>query len=589
MLDDVDAHHQLLDAARVTLIANDLPQVADLADSKLGKGRHMCVVVAGEVNRGKTSLINALVGRSVVPAHADAATQLAVSVSLSDSVNSPVFHLLAGERSAVVSAEKFAAAVNGDDDDARVGVSGAAVTLPDSALGMVTVIDTPGTGGLDRRVAELTTATASQECVLLLVCDASSPLSAPEVEFARAASATADATIVVITKTDQHLMTWRSVAAENSRLLREHLGVVVPVIGVSCERACQAQSLPTDDRAAHDRASGISELREEIGRRLIRSQEHQESAAAHVLVQGLHRVRSQILATMSDLADSDTAASRHAHVAASDLSDLLAEQRQWEYNLARDLALVRGRAIEGTDQRLAQVHSKWVTRIGAQGVTAIRRNPTLVTDEVQRDLEELIAAVLGDLVSDLRRSIVAARFGDDPLVWEALYSRICEAVGGRRLDSAPVARRQGIVDPSLLSIGVIGSSVIGGLVGVTAAGVGAVLGGVWVAVNLGFRAARAGKQNLLAWLRDTEGTARTAIGRIVDVVVTHARTEVSVAYRENLQTRLDKQRAMAAALSTAAADSGERRRRRLLSVEQNLEIVDGQIAELNALLSQSGR
>ena len=124
------------------------------------------------------------------------------------------------------------------------------------------MVDTPGVGGLDVGLAKLATQSAQQACVLVLVCDASSPLTAPEMEFAKSAGASVDALIVAVTKTDKNLRRWKAIVEDNRRLLREHLHREVPVIGVSSLRAVIATELADDRLRAHlEEASGIAELR----------------------------------------------------------------------------------------------------------------------------------------------------------------------------------------------------------------------------------------------------------------------------------------------------------------------------------------
>lgn len=124
-------------------------------------------------------------------------------------------------------------------------------------------------GGVDPAHAQLAAHTAETACVLVVVCDATTPLTAPEMEFIRGASATVDSVVVAVTKTDKNLRRWQPIAAENRRLLQQHLRRQIPVVGVSSLRALAAADHPDPARRlAGEQASGIAELRAEIRTRL---------------------------------------------------------------------------------------------------------------------------------------------------------------------------------------------------------------------------------------------------------------------------------------------------------------------------------
>ncbi|UOG23799.1 hypothetical protein MTX80_23045 (plasmid) [Gordonia amicalis] len=140
---------------------------------------------------------------------------------------------------------------------------------------------------MDPGLAQLASESTQQACVLVLVCDASAPITAPEMEFVREASATVDALVLAVTKTDKHLGRWRQIVEENARLISHHLGREVPVIGVSSLLAVIAADT-TDPQLQHrlEVDSGITALREAITTRL------EATAAAPTRRCGAHLHRS---------------------------------------------------------------------------------------------------------------------------------------------------------------------------------------------------------------------------------------------------------------------------------------------------------
>src|SRR5262249_2772845 len=128
-------------------------------------------------------------------------------------------------------------------------------------LPRVILVDTPGVGGLNPnhlRLAKTATTTAS---ILLMTCDASAPITAPELEFLEAASAEVNSVLIVVTKIDKNFRHWQSIVEENRSLLRLHAPrfADVPILGVSSMAAFSAIKMEAGDRRKSAlRASGLS-------------------------------------------------------------------------------------------------------------------------------------------------------------------------------------------------------------------------------------------------------------------------------------------------------------------------------------------
>lgn len=227
-------------------------EVADLAELRAsGATQSRSVVVVGEVKRGKSFLVNALVGlRDASPVGVEVTTSTTVAVGPA-TPEQPAGRdtLWFPSRAEQVPHAELADWVSCDgvrvtDPQVDELPTRAYVPVDGHRLDDVTVIDTPGVGGLDPSFAALAAATAEQACVLVVVCDASTPVTAPEMEFIRSTGASVEALIVAVTKTDKNLRRWRPIVAQNRELLREHLGRDVPVVGVSSLRAVLAAEMP---------------------------------------------------------------------------------------------------------------------------------------------------------------------------------------------------------------------------------------------------------------------------------------------------------------------------------------------------------
>lgn len=567
--------------------------VADLAETKLHRAPQRTVVVAGEVQRGKSSLVNALVGyRDLCPVGVDVTSSVAVSVTTTGDLPAAYAAELffpSGPRPAEIGELADWVTTGGRmvcDRSVEELPTAAAIAPHEAAVADMTLIDTPGVGGLDPGLAKLAAHSTQQACVLVLVCDASAPITAPEMTFVREASAGVDAVVVAVTKTDKHLGRWRSIVTENQRLIAEHLGRTVPVIGVSSLLAVLAAETP-DPQARHclEVDSGIAALRAAITDRLDAAAAAPHLDAVRTCLDGLRTVRTTIADELAALAAGakalpDLTAERDR------LTDLQAQSRQWEQYLARDLTLLRQSAVDDLERRLDGVREKWTTYINSNGMQVLRRSEQKFTADMQVDLQMAMAETLAGFLHELHDTIITPRFADDPAVWEQISDRIVASMQDKKIETHQVtSKRQGLLDPTLLTMGVVGSSTLGGLVGLSALmGVGAVIGAVWVGVNLSFRAIRAGKTNLLAWLRETLSATKTATGRLLDSAVAQARPDIVIRYRDHLRASIDQLQTTITHVQEAAAADAATREKSTQRLTSNLAIVDKRITAAQALL-----
>ncbi|MGV9714301.1 dynamin family protein [Gordonia sp. NPDC003424] len=585
----------VVESSATVLRAYRMEALADIAEAKLDPARQTrTVVVVGEVKRGKSSLVNALVGRrDLCPVGVDVTSSVAVSVTPDpelDHDHEAELFFGSGPRPIALAELPQWVTTAGErvcDPQADELPTGAAVAIRVARMNDITLVDTPGVGGLDVGLTRLAAQSAQQACVLVLVCDASSPLTAPEMEFVREATATVDSVVVAVTKTDKNLRRWREIVADNERLLAEHLQRPVSVLGVSSLLAVMAAETP--DPAHRDRleeVSGIAELRREITRRLGVAAELPHVDAVRTCLEGLRVVRGRIGREL-DAVDSGAQALPDLTADKERLEELQSQAREWEHYMSRDLTLLRQEAVDDLERRLDDIRDTWTTYINTHGMEVLRRSAQKFTADMQTDLQLAMAQTLSRFLTQLHDTVIAPRFPDEPSVWEELSAQIITSMQDKKIEAHQVgSKRHGLLDPTLLTMGVVGSSTLGGLLGVSALiGVGAAVGAVWVGVNLGFRAMRAGKANLLSWLRETVAATKAATGRLLDSAVARSRPEIVIRYREYLRVNIETlQKTITEVSQAAAADAASRdkTRQRLTS---NLEIVDKRIAAAEQLLA----
>jgi hypothetical protein len=202
------------------------------------------VVVVGEFKRGKSTLVNALLRRSVCPVDADVVTAVPTVVRHGDvggatAVYEPEPRPFDPDapppppRTEELELEDVADAVSelGRKAGQERPVS-VEVRLPHPLLRSgLALVDTPGVGGLDSAHGVLTLGVLDRAVGVLFVTDASQELTAPEMQFLRMVLQRCPDAACVLTKIDLHA-SWRRIAElDEAHLARA--GLDLPVLGVS--------------------------------------------------------------------------------------------------------------------------------------------------------------------------------------------------------------------------------------------------------------------------------------------------------------------------------------------------------------------
>src|SRR2546430_13387434 len=219
--------------------------------------------VVGETKRGKSSLVNALIG---VPnlSPVDAAVATASNLEFSHSATH-------GAR-AYVPGQEDPPPLSLDDLRDRGTVLG---PIPDGVrpprrievlhsaplLQYLTLVDTPGVGGLDSLHAEIALDAVERATALLFVVDASSPFSQPELNFLIEASKRVNFVVFALTKVDAY-PGWRTILSDNRNQLQTYAPrfAAAPWFPVSARLAEMAMNLAGPAAPELVRESRIGEL-----------------------------------------------------------------------------------------------------------------------------------------------------------------------------------------------------------------------------------------------------------------------------------------------------------------------------------------
>jgi predicted GTPase len=354
------------------------------------------VLVVGEPKRGKSSLVNALVGAPVCPVGEDVVTRVPTVVR---SGPEPRATLILGPGSSVTepgSTERvdqpiddLAARLTADPaGDPRRQLLQAEVELPRTLLETgLQLVDTAGVGGVGATRSLATLDLLPTADAVLVVTDASQEFTGPEMAFLRQAAALSPNVAVVVTKTDA-TPHWRQIV----ELDRDHLrtqGVDARVFPVSATLA--AAAVRRSDRELYEE-SGLRELTSYLVEEVVqRAGELTRRSFVHDLTSVAEHLT---LALRTELATLEDPASRQALMqelegARADVDELRRRSSRWQQMLS-----------DGVTDLMADIdfdlrdRSRVVTREAEEAIEG--RDPGPLWDELAAWLDERIAVAVAD-------------------------------------------------------------------------------------------------------------------------------------------------------------------------------------------------
>lgn len=327
------------------------------AEAARFKETALWVVVAGDVKRGKSSLLNALLDRPrLLPVDADVATSVHLVVRGGE-VDSAAVTLLgddgAPRRQAVDPAELAAYASMQADEVLRSRVADVEVTLANPLLERgIVLVDTPGVGGMSRGHKDMTMAALARADVLLFTISSEEPVSRTELEFLAEAAARIDQVVFVLTKTDLATDDVNAAmeADDRERLAAQHAALEGRAAAGDEEASASAGRFSRLAAAPFVRTSAFlaerASARADAGRADAAARFRERSGLAvleHVLEASIDRREGLRLANVLNLADTlvtDAAATESARLRACEgdsgaEADLLAQRGELEAFMGR--------------------------------------------------------------------------------------------------------------------------------------------------------------------------------------------------------------------------------------------------------------
>jgi GTP-binding protein EngB required for normal cell division len=588
---------KVMEAARRVLMANGLSDVANRAWAQVTKPpTNPAVVVVGEVKRGKSSLVNVLLARpNASQVDVDIATSAFVRfVPPGDAAPEGTATLVfAGGRREPVDFADLPEWVtmsgrHVNDPTVEELPIGAEVAMASPFLPRVTLVDTPGVGGLNPSHLRLARTAATTASILVMTCDATAPITAPELEFLESVSAEVNSVLIAVTKIDKNFRHWQTIVEENRRLLRHHAPrfAEVPILGVSSTAAFSAIRMePGDRRKSALRASGLS---------AIVAQLHRICASSDTLfaANGLRAARTGLARVANQLAMQRSAMIR-GQSAAAELNEekkrLQALRQEWEGGwrdfLARDLGAIQRNTLASLDHKLEDLRSRWRTKLDKTKLDLLRRSPQLFVADMTADLEVLVGELSDDYISAVNQLVSGLQINAEVAV-QGFTSEVREI-------EKPRKRGEGVIDPSMMSTASTGFSTLGmGLVSVMAVStvvaipLVAAVGGVWVAVNFGFRAIKMGRQGLQQWLNMTATAVAKDVSREIQERGEAIRPVILNAYKQYLTDSMAEVKNLIVAAETAEKSSRAQRADALAELDAKRKSLQAIIAGIDAQLAR---
>jgi len=245
---------------------DDLVNRATAAGARLHRPSTI-VCVVGEFKQGKSSLVNGLLGAEVCPVDDDLATSAITLVRFGEHPSAVVRRRVddqpVAEQIPPEELDGWVSEVGNPGNHKQV--ERVDITAPSAILRQgLTLVDTPGMGGLGAGHAAATLAFLPFADGLIFVSDASAELSAPEVAFLRRAVELCPTVLFAQTKTDLYPEWERIVDINRGHLVRA--GVDIPLVAVSS--VLRSEALARRDRRLNA-LSRFPELIDSLGTGIV--------------------------------------------------------------------------------------------------------------------------------------------------------------------------------------------------------------------------------------------------------------------------------------------------------------------------------
>ncbi|MEO3819509.1 dynamin family protein [Plantactinospora sp. B24E8] len=558
------------------------------------------IVVVGETKRGKSSLVNALVG---VPglSPVDVAVTTACYLEFVPGPQAGARAWLPGQAEPVPlevsQLRDWATPLGRLPDDVRPPRH-IEVTHPAPLLQYLSLVDTPGTGGLDPAHAQIALEAAAQATALLFVVDAAAPFAQPELDFLIEASKRVNLVVFGLTKVDAY-PGWRTILADNRAQLQAHAPRFgsAPWFPVSARLAELARTVPAQAAGELVRESRITALQHALvdlaGRGHLLRQANVLRTVRSELVSVDLQFGERLRATDPDPAEAARVKQERAAVAARKRT----ESRQWSLALSAETQRARVEATGLLRGYVGGLQEEFLNRIDSARGDDLKGLPQQV-DEALHALSIRLSADLEVRFRQVGERVLAEVFQPDELGF--VLGRL-NATLRHALASKP--RREGGADNMMIALSAGGMAFMAGrgaMAGASALGAGALVGGSLLVpfAGLGLGLAAGGfilyrrrvtsdRQQARMWLREVVADARAALSDEITHRFTDLQYALTLALDDAIERRLRQLDARIAEIDAAAAEDQAGRARRRAATQAERDAVRARIKQVDEVLQRA--
>ncbi|HTU83528.1 MAG TPA: dynamin family protein [Candidatus Acidoferrales bacterium] len=224
------------------------------------------LVVVGQFKRGKSALVNALLGADLMPTGALPLTGLATVIRDGGAAAVEVRTREARQARAIAPADIRLFVTEEHNPHNVLGVERVDVVWPSERLRGIALFDTPGIGSLHRHNTAAARATLPRADAAILVVGPDPPIGLEELEYAREVAASSEKLFVVLNKSDLAGESLPELLEFTRRAVADALSIDVDVLPVSAKRARAAQQTGEEDAEFARLAAGLRNFVEGSGR-----------------------------------------------------------------------------------------------------------------------------------------------------------------------------------------------------------------------------------------------------------------------------------------------------------------------------------
>ncbi|MFD4249689.1 dynamin family protein [Amycolatopsis thermoflava] len=574
---------QAREALLTLLRENDPKAAAWVEEVRRSRPKKPQVVVVGETNRGKSSLVNALLATpGLSPVDADVATAGYLVFDHAPEWGAQACYpgQLAPVAVPLPELVRWVSAAH-ELPDGQLPPRYVEVTGPVPILERVSLVDTPGVGGLDSMHGELAAEAAANATALLFVVDASAPFTAGELEFLRRVGDRVETVVFALSKTDA-FRGWREVLEADRRLLAEHAprfadAVFHPVSARMFEMAAKA---PNEQAAVMLRErSGVIELQAALQELVVgRSAMLSEANTLRALSSALGEVHAGLLAEQRALSSGEAEAERLRERRDELAAERKTSTRGWQLKLRGEIQRARVDLGHETSRQVRDAQSYFRAQIDNAKRDQLAQLPQQVDAALQM-ISQRVSATMAQRLNRVTEIALAELFAPEEL--DVIRSQFLRAGGPQVVLRPPDRKPSTPEDKLLIFMGISGGVGAGKIAALPLAGV-ALLNPVvlpaTIVVGLGAgwwmartRRHAADKQHLKQWLVESIAEARSILDQLVAEQLIEAEQQLSLALDEALSRRIDAIEAELKQVDKSIKMGAQERAKKLAAVSRKLK------------------